>query len=93
MAKNTLISGTLWEQYSKKVADRMDNPLHRGEITAGMPKQMGARSLLLIGAESAEMPSDGLRRSDTYIIKKPLQDFGSAQQCLSDSGRFCMADC
>ena len=31
--KNRLIGGALWENYSKKVQEHMDNPTHRGEIT------------------------------------------------------------
>ena len=33
MAKGDLIGGTLWDQYSRKVADRMNNPRNLGEIT------------------------------------------------------------
>ena len=33
MAKNSLINGSIWEQYSQKVQDRMNNPRYMGEIT------------------------------------------------------------
>ena len=28
MAKNELLGGALWDAYSKKVSERMDNPTH-----------------------------------------------------------------
>ena len=33
MAKDNLISGSFWEDYSQKVQDRMNNPKFMGEIT------------------------------------------------------------
>ncbi len=53
MAKSDLIGGSLWEQYSRKVSERMDNPAHRGEITEDEAKALGAKLVVVDwGAES-----------------------------------------
>ncbi|MDP3466296.1 MAG: iron-sulfur cluster assembly scaffold protein NifU, partial [Sulfuricurvum sp.] len=33
MAKNDLLGGSLWDQYSNKVTTLMNNPQNQGEIT------------------------------------------------------------
>lgn len=33
MAKNQLLGGSIWEEYSNKVQDRMNAPRFMGEIT------------------------------------------------------------
>jgi NifU-like protein len=59
MSKNDLIGGSLWEQYSAKVSERMNNPRHRGEISETEAKALGAR---LIEAEwGAEACGDAVR--------------------------------
>ncbi|GHV02367.1 nitrogen fixation protein NifU [Campylobacterota bacterium] len=53
MSKNDLIGGALWEEYSAKVAARMDNPTHRGEITQAEADNLGCRLVTAdFGAES-----------------------------------------
>jgi NifU-like protein len=59
MAKSDLIGGTLWEQYSSKVSDRMLNPRHLGEITAQQAEAMGAK--LIIADWGAEVCGDAIR--------------------------------
>ncbi|MCX6556368.1 MAG: iron-sulfur cluster assembly scaffold protein [Candidatus Aminicenantes bacterium] len=59
MAKNDLIGGSLWEQYSAKVGERMNNPRHRGEITEPEAKAMGAR--LIVADWGAEACGDAVR--------------------------------
>jgi len=59
MAKRDLIGGALWEQYSKKVSDRMNNPIHRGEITEEQAKAMGAE--LIVADWGAEACGDAVR--------------------------------
>ncbi|MDR0747185.1 MAG: iron-sulfur cluster assembly scaffold protein [Helicobacteraceae bacterium] len=59
MAKEDLISGALWENYSKKVAQRMDNPLYRGEITQKDADALGAR--LIVADFGAEACGDAVR--------------------------------
>ncbi|MCW1687508.1 iron-sulfur cluster assembly scaffold protein, partial [Campylobacter jejuni] len=31
--KNSLIGGSIWDEYSQKVQDRMNNPQHMGEFS------------------------------------------------------------
>jgi len=59
MAKTDLIGGSLWEQYSQKVNDRMTNPRHMGEITEEEAKKMGAR--LIVADYGAEVCGDAIR--------------------------------
>jgi NifU-like protein len=59
MAKSDLIGGSIWEEYSKKVAELMDNPKHRGEITE---EEANAENLKLIVADfGAESCGDAVR--------------------------------
>lgn len=69
MAKNELIGGALWEQYSSKVADRMNNPRNRGEITEEEAKAIGAR--LVIADWGAEACGDAVR---LYLLVDPKTD-------------------
>ena len=59
MAKADLIGGTLWENYSKKVNDRMLNPRHLGEITAAEAETRGAK--LVVADWGAEVCGDAIR--------------------------------
>ncbi len=59
MPKSDLIGGTLWEQYSSKVNDRMLNPRHLGEITEEQAKAMGAK--LIVADWGAEVCGDAIR--------------------------------
>jgi NifU-like protein len=59
MAKNDLIGGALWEQYSTKVGERMNNPRHRGEISEEEAGAMGAR--LIVADWGAEACGDAVR--------------------------------
>lgn len=72
MAKNDLIGGSLWEQYSEKVAERMNNPRHFGALTEDDAKKMNGR--LIIANEGAESCGDTVRLfwivgSDDEVIK------------------------
>lgn len=59
MAKSDLIGGSIWEEYSNKVAQLMDNPKHRGEITE---EEANAKNLKLIVADfGAESCGDAVR--------------------------------
>ncbi|MGC8764649.1 MAG: iron-sulfur cluster assembly scaffold protein, partial [Brevinematia bacterium] len=69
MAKQDLLGGTLWEQYSQKVADRMNNPRNRGEITEEEAKAYGAR--LVIADWGAEACGDAVR---LYLLVDPETD-------------------
>jgi NifU-like protein len=59
MAKNDLIGGALWEQYSAKVSERMNDPRHRGEISEAEAEAMGAR--LIVADWGAESCGDAVR--------------------------------
>jgi NifU-like protein len=59
MAKNDLIGGSLWEQYSAKVSERMNNPRHRGEISEEEANALGAR--LVVADWGAESCGDAVR--------------------------------
>ncbi len=59
MAKNDLIGGSLWEQYSSKVNERMNNPRFRGEISEAEARAMGAR--LVVADWGAESCGDAVR--------------------------------
>ncbi len=80
MAKSDLIGGELWEQYSKKVADRMNNPRNFGELTEAEAKELGGK--LVIANEGAESCGDTVRLFwivdiKTHIIKKAtFKSFG-----------------
>lgn len=59
MAKADLIGGSLWEQYSSKVDERMTNPHYMGKITEEEAKAMGAR--LIVADHGAEVCGDAIR--------------------------------
>ncbi len=59
MAKFDLIGGSLWEHYSNKVAERMNNPKFRGEITEEEAKRLGGK--LIVADWGAEACGDAVR--------------------------------
>ncbi|SFV58493.1 Iron-sulfur cluster assembly scaffold protein IscU/NifU-like [hydrothermal vent metagenome] len=59
MAKNDLIGGSLWDEYSNKVQELMNNPKNQGEIT---PEEAESRGHKLIVADfGAESCGDAVR--------------------------------
>ena len=80
MAKNDLIGGSLWEQYSEKVAERMNNPRHFGELTEDDAKKMNGR--LIVANEGAESCGDTVRlfwivgNDDEVIKAAKFKSFG-----------------
>ena len=79
MAKNDLIGGALWDAYSKKVAQRMDNPTHLGVITQEMADAKGAK--LIVADYGAESCGDAVRLywlvdNDDTIIDAKFKSFG-----------------
>ncbi len=80
MAKSDLIGGELWEQYSDKVADRMNNPRNFGELTEAEAKEMGGK--LVVANEGAESCGDTVRlfwivEAKSDVIKKArFKSFG-----------------
>lgn len=80
MAKNDLISGSIWDEYSQKVQDRMNNPRFMGEITEEQAKEKNAK--LIVADFGAESCGDAVRlywlvdeTTDTIIDAK-FKSFG-----------------
>ncbi|CAD7288463.1 hypothetical protein LMG7974_01021 [Campylobacter majalis] len=80
MAKNNLISGSIWDEYSQKVQDRMNHPRHMGELTEDDAKEAGAK--LIVADFGAESCGDAVRlywlvdeETDT-IINAKFKSFG-----------------
>ena len=79
MAKNELLGGALWDAYSKKVSERMDNPTHLGVITQ---EEADSRGLKLIVADyGAEACGDAVRLywlvdSNDVIVDAKFKSFG-----------------
>ncbi|MBL0686875.1 MAG: iron-sulfur cluster assembly scaffold protein [Sulfurospirillum sp.] len=59
MAKNDLIGDSIWEQYSKKVQDLMNNPENMGEITEEETQKKGLK--LVVADFGAESCGDAVR--------------------------------
>jgi len=72
MAKNDLIGGSIWEEYSQKVQDLMNHPQNMGEITDEEAKAEGLK--LVVADFGAESCGDAVRLywavdEDTNVIK------------------------
>lgn len=80
MAKNSLIGGSIWEEYSQKVQNLMNNPKNMGQITEEEALAMGGR--LIIADFGAESCGDAVRLywvvdETTDIIKEAkFKSFG-----------------
>jgi NifU-like protein len=78
MARNDLIGGALWEEYSQEVQRRMDNPSNMGEIR----EEEAGENKLIIADFGAESCGDAVRlywlidpKSDT-IKESKFKSFG-----------------
>lgn len=80
MGKEQLLGGSLWDAYSKKVSERMDNPTHLGVITQEEADKRGAR--LIVADYGAESCGDAVRlywlidEKDDRIIDAKFKSFG-----------------
>jgi nitrogen fixation protein nifU len=80
MAKGNLISGSIWDEYSQNVQDRMNNPKHMGEIREEEAKERGAR--LIVADFGAESCGDAVRlywlvdEKTNKIIDAKFKSFG-----------------
>jgi NifU-like protein len=80
MAKNDLLGGSLWDNYSNKVADRMDHPKYLGEISEKEAESMNAK--LVIADWGAESCGDAVRmywavdKDSEIIVKATFKSFG-----------------
>ncbi|MEA2028771.1 MAG: iron-sulfur cluster assembly scaffold protein [Campylobacterota bacterium] len=59
MARNDLVTGNVWEQYSKKVQERMNSPKALGEFTQADADRAGAK--LIVADFGAESCGDAVR--------------------------------
>jgi len=59
MAKNDLITGSIWDEYSNQVIRRMDDPTYQGEITEERAKELGGK--LIVADFGAESCGDAVR--------------------------------
>ncbi|OQX49623.1 MAG: iron-sulfur cluster assembly scaffold protein NifU [Epsilonproteobacteria bacterium 4484_20] len=59
MGMDSLIGGTIWDEYSQKVTDLMNNPQNMGEITKEQAEAMGAE--LIVADFGAESCGDAVR--------------------------------
>jgi NifU-like protein len=59
MAKNDLLGGSLWDNYSHKVAERMNHPRFLGDITEKEAEELGAK--LVVADWGAESCGDAVR--------------------------------
>ncbi len=59
MGLDNLIGGTIWDEYSQKVTDLMNNPRNMGEITEEEAEAMGAK--LIVADFGAESCGDAVR--------------------------------
>ncbi len=80
MGFDSLIGGTIWDEYSQKVQDRMNNPLYMGEFTEDDAKEKDAK--LIVADFGAESCGDAVRlywlvdeKTDT-IIDARFKSFG-----------------
>ncbi len=79
MAKNDLIGGALWDAYSNKVSERMDNPTHLGVLTEKDANNKNAK--LIVADYGAEACGDAVRLywlvdSNDTIIDAKFKSFG-----------------
>lgn len=80
MAKNDLISGSIWDEYSNQVVDRMNSPKNQGEITEERAKELNAK--LIIADFGAESCGDAVRlywavdEASDKILESKFKSFG-----------------
>ena len=80
MGMDSLIGGTIWDEYSQKVTDLMNNPKNMGEITEEQAKEMGAK--LIVADFGAESCGDAVRLywavefNTDKILESKFKSFG-----------------
>ncbi len=80
MAKNDLLGGSLWDQYSNKVTTLMNNPHNQGEITEEEATAEGHK--LIVADFGAESCGDAVRLywavdpQTDVIVKSKFKSFG-----------------
>lgn len=80
MAKGSLVSGSIWDEYSDIVVDRMNNPQHQGHITEEEAEAMNAK--LVVADFGAESCGDAVRlywaveKDSDKIMGSKFKSFG-----------------
>lgn len=80
MAKGDLISGSIWDEYSDIVTDRMNNPQHQGEIKEEEAQALNAD--LIVADFGAESCGDAVRlywaveKETQKIVASKFKSFG-----------------
>ncbi len=80
MGFDSLVGGTIWDEYSQKVQDRMNHPLHMGEFTEEDAKKADAK--LIVADFGAESCGDAVRlywlvnEKTDMIIDAKFKSFG-----------------
>ena len=80
MGFDSLIGGSIWDEYSQKVQDRMNHPLFMGELTEEDAKKAGAK--LIVADFGAESCGDAVRlywlvdEKTDKIIDAKFKSFG-----------------
>jgi len=80
MAKSDLVGGSLWDNYSEKVAERMDHPRYLGEISEEEASSLNAE--LVVADHGAESCGDAVRlywaveKDSGTILKATFKSFG-----------------
>ncbi|EAK4248702.1 iron-sulfur cluster assembly scaffold protein NifU [Campylobacter coli] len=80
MGKNSFIGGSIWDEYSQKVQDRMNNPQHMGEFSEEDAKARNAK--LIVADFGAESCGDAVRlfwlvdEKTDKIIDAKFKSFG-----------------
>ncbi len=80
MGFDNLIGGSIWDEYSQKVQDRMNNPKYMGEITEEEAKAKGGK--LIVADFGAESCGDAVRlywvvdEKTDKIIDAKFKSFG-----------------
>lgn len=80
MGKNSLIGGSIWDEYSQKVQDRMNNPQHMGEFNEEDAKKRNSK--LIVADFGAESCGDAVRlfwlvdEKTDKIIDAKFKSFG-----------------
>ena len=81
MAKNDLLGGSLWDEYSDKVTSLMNNPQNQGEITEEEAAANGHK--LIVADFGAESCGDAVRLywevnpENDVIVNAKFKSFGS----------------
>ncbi|MBD3793283.1 MAG: iron-sulfur cluster assembly scaffold protein [Campylobacterales bacterium] len=80
MGMDSLIGGTIWDEYSQKVTELMNNPKNMGEITQEQAEEMGTK--LIVADFGAESCGDAVRLywavdpKDDRIVEAKFKSFG-----------------